>query len=85
MPALFIKDPETANLATYLAARLGRTKTEVVRDALKAKVEAEALGGALTSDGTVERYLKWQAKNPLPPATGRTSDKAFFDEMWGEV
>ena len=35
MASLYIKDNETAELATELATRLGVTKTEVVRDLLR--------------------------------------------------
>lgn len=83
MASLYIKDPETAALAASLAARLRITKTQVVRDALKEK--QQALSEAPRPGGAVERYLRWQNENPLPPPTDLKADKAFFDEMWGEI
>lgn len=84
MASLYIKDSETAALAAELAAQLGTTKTEVVRDALrrrKAEVAAQA-------DIPKQDWLKWmkqyRAAHPLPPPTGLKADKAFFDELWGE-
>jgi antitoxin VapB len=82
MASLYIKDSETAELATELAARLGVTKTEVVRDLLRRR-RAE-LGMAPSQSSMLDRMNAWRRENPLPPAVGPIADKAFFDEMWGE-
>ena len=83
MGALYIKDEETAALVRRVAARSGMTNTDLVRE-LTAAREAE-----LERETKAEEWLRWMAahrkKNPLPPATGKKADKAFFDEMWGEV
>ena len=85
MASLFIKDSETAALATELAAKLGKTKTEVVRDLLRErKAELSAALSGSTSD-VIAKLDAWRAANPLPPPTGLKADKAFFDELWGEV
>ena len=82
MASLFIKDSETAALATEIATRLGTTKTEVVRDLLRRK-RAE-LGDLKPKPDFVEWMRQYRRENPLPPSTGMKADKAFFDEMWGE-
>jgi antitoxin VapB len=85
MASLFIKDSETAALATELAARLGKTKTEVVRDLLRErKAELSAAQCESTAD-IIAKLDAWRAANPLPPPTGLKADKAFFDELWGEI
>lgn len=82
MASLYIKDSETAELAAELAARLGTTKTEAVRDSLLRR-KAE-----LVASEPKEDWLAWmkryRAEHPLPPPTGKLADKAFFDELWGE-
>jgi len=84
MASLFIKDSETAALASELAAELGTTKTEVVRDALRRRKAELKLPNEKKPD-----WLEWmrayRAEHPLPPPTGLKADKAFFDEMWGEI
>jgi len=82
MASLFIKDSETAALAAELAAKLGKTKTEVVRDLLRAR-KAELTTPQSTSD-IIAKLDAWRAANPLPPATGLKADKAFFDWLSGE-
>ncbi|MEG3087038.1 type II toxin-antitoxin system VapB family antitoxin [Sphingomonas sp. PB4P5] len=82
MASLFIKDSETAALATEIATRLGTTKTEVVRDLLRRK-KAE-LGDEEPKQDFLEWMRQYRRDHPLPPPTGLKADKAFFDEMWGE-
>ncbi|WP_375401936.1 type II toxin-antitoxin system VapB family antitoxin [uncultured Sphingomonas sp.] len=82
MASLYIKKPETADLAREVAELLGTSKTEAVHDALlRRKLE---LSGRSRADELRAKLDAWRAANPLPPLTGRVSDKAFFDEMWGE-
>ncbi|MDB5673833.1 MAG: hypothetical protein JWM65_815 [Sphingomonas bacterium] len=82
MASLFIKDSETAALATELAAKLGTTKTELVRDLLRQrKVQLKVQEPKQDFVAWVEEYRR---KHPLPPPTGLKADKAFFDELWGE-
>jgi antitoxin VapB len=82
MASLFIKDSETAALAAELAAKLGKTKTEVVRDLLR-KRKAE-LAAAEPKRDFVQWIEEYRRKNPLPPPTGLKADKAFFDWLSGE-
>lgn len=82
MASLYIKDSETAELATRIALRQKTTKTEAVRNALR-KVEAE-LGPAPDSQSTVEWLREFRRMHPLPPPTGLKADKAFYDWLSGE-
>lgn len=75
MASLYIKDPETAAIAARLAKRLGTTKTQAVRDALRRAEEA------LPKEDSVQSTLEWldayRREHPLPPPTGLKADKAF--------
>ena len=80
MASLYIKDAHTAELADRVARIRGVTKTKAVHDALEA-----ALRDIRPKERKPE-LLEWieerRAKHPLRP-TGRQSDKAFFDALWG--
>ncbi len=79
MASLYIKDSETAELATELATRLGVTKTEVVRDLLrrrKAELTPEASAPTMH-----ERLAAWRLAHPLGEPTGLKADKAFYDSL----
>ncbi len=82
MASLYIKDEETAALAAELAKRLGTTKTDVVRSALREKKASFA--AAQEKPDLVEWLRERRRTHPLPPPTGFNADKAFFDELWGE-
>ena len=82
MASLYIKDNETAELAAELAARLGVTKTEVVRDLLR-RQKAELMPST-PLPSMRERLDAWRRAHPLGEPTGLKADKAFFDELWGE-
>jgi antitoxin VapB len=81
MASLYIKDAETAALAAELAKRLGTTKTEAVRTALREK--RASFAAESPAPDIVEWLRERRRTHPLPPDNG-TADKAFFDEMWGE-
>ncbi len=79
MASLFIKNSETAELASELALRLGVTKTEIVRDSLrrrKAELAPERPAMSLR-----ERLRAWRASHPLGESTGFVVDKAFYDSL----
>jgi antitoxin VapB len=82
MASLFIKDSETAALANELAARLGTTKTEIVRDLLRRR-KAE-LAQTEPRPDFVEWLVQYRRDHPLPPPTGQKADKAFYDWLSGE-
>jgi antitoxin VapB len=81
MASLYIKDPETAELAARVARRRGVTKTEAVRDALrKAEAQIEDL-----SSKSREAWLEdYKRRFPALTRAGPAADKAFFDRLWGE-
>jgi antitoxin VapB len=82
MASLYIKKPETNELAREVAELLGVTKTDAVHDALARR--KRELTAQTRADSLLAKLDAWRAAHPLPPPTGRKSDKAFFDELWGE-
>ncbi len=76
---LYIKDDATAAMVAQLAALRGLTK----QDAVKMAVQAE-LDRAKQDVPLRDRLAAFYAANPLPPATGLSADKAFFDALSGE-
>ena len=82
MASLYIKKSDTNDLAQEVASMLGTTKTEAVHDALLRR--KQELTGRSRAEAMLARLDAWRAAHPLPPPTGRASDKAFFDELWGE-
>jgi antitoxin VapB len=83
MAALYIKDPDTAAMVARVAERSGMTKTALVRE-LAAAREAE-LDRAAKPVSSRERLQKFWDEHPLPPPTGLLADKAFFDELSGDL
>ncbi|MHA6721843.1 type II toxin-antitoxin system VapB family antitoxin [Sphingomonas sp. RS2018] len=82
MASLYIKDEETAALAAEVARRLGTTKTEAVRTALR---EKKATFAPERGKQDMVAWLKdYQRRNPLPPFDGFVADKAFFDRLAGD-
>lgn len=79
MASLFIKDAETADLASEVARRTGKTKTAVVREAL------QAFRHKLPVEEPKRDILEWmrdyRQQNPLGPPTGLKADKAFYDSL----
>ncbi len=82
MASLYIKDPETAAAVARVAKRLGTSKTQVVRDAIR-RVEDD-LDKASPRRDLREWMREYRAKHPLPPPTGHKADKAFYDWLSGE-
>lgn len=88
MASLFIKDQETAEAVARVARRMGTSKTNLVREAVR-RIEAELDAGDAASSAPhrlkareiVEQF--WR-EHPLPPPTGLKADKAFFDELSGD-
>lgn len=78
MASLYIKNPDTAELASEIATLLGTTKTAAVHDALvhrKRALDAEQRGDIH------ERMRAWRAAHPLGKPTGLKADKAFYDSL----
>ena len=80
MASLYIKDERTSALVDQLARLRGTSKTEAVRSA----VEAELARSRRTVTPR-ERLEDFYRRYPLPESSGRTADKAFFDELSGDL
>lgn len=83
MASLYIKDAETAALVARVAKRSGKTKTALVRE-LAAAREAE-LERTDQPGYTWERLQKFRREHPLGEPTGLVADKAFYDELSGDL
>jgi antitoxin VapB len=77
---LYIKDNTTADLVTQLAKLRGLTKQDAVRLAVQAELDRAHKAIPLRA-----RVQALRAAHPLPPPTGKTADKDFFDELSGKL
>jgi antitoxin VapB len=75
---LYIKDDATADLVAQLAKLRGLTKQAAVRLAVQAELDRAQASIPLRA-----RVEALRAAHPLPPATGQTADKDFFDDLSG--
>ena len=82
MASLYIKDSETAELAARVVRIRGVTKTKAVRDALE--VALRDVRPRARKPDLLAWIEKRRSLGPLDP-TGKESDKAFFDELWGDA
>ena len=77
---LYIKDNRTADLVAQLAKLRGLTQQDAVRLAVQAELDRIEKGISLRA-----RVQAVRTGRPLPPHTGKTSDKEFFDDLSGEL
>jgi len=77
---LNIRSDEVNRLAEAVAARLGSNKTDAVRRALAH--ELERLDQAIPLR---DRLRPIQDRIRARPATGLAADKAFYDELSGDM
>lgn len=77
---LYIKDDTTARLVAEFAKLRGVSK----QDAVKIAVQAE-LDRATEAIPLRDRFAALRQAHKLPPATGDVADKAFFDDLSGEL
>jgi antitoxin VapB len=77
---LYIKDDTTARLVGELATQRGITKQDAVRLAVTNELERAKEAIPLR-----ERLAAWRQANPMPPPTGEVADKAFYDELSGDL
>ena len=77
---LYIKDDLTARLVADLARKRGVSKQDAVRLAVTAELARIAEAIPLR-----DRIAAWRKEHPLPPATGQQADKAFFDDLSGDL
>ncbi len=73
---LYIKDDETARLVATLAKQRGVSKQAAVRLAVAAELAKIS--------PLRKRFAELRRRYPLPPATGKKADKAFFDALSGQ-
>lgn len=78
--ATYIDDNATAELVARLARLRGLSPQDAVRLAVIA--ELRRMGDEIPLR---ERLAKLHAEHPLPPPTGKIADKAFFDELSGNL
>lgn len=76
-------DAATAALAAQLAAALKIPVSEAVRVALEAKLET-ALSGPKRAPAR-DILAAFRAAHPRPAPTGLKADKAFFDDLSGDL
>ncbi|WP_428536966.1 type II toxin-antitoxin system VapB family antitoxin [Rhodopila sp.] len=77
---LYIKDDGTARLVAEFAELRGVSKQDAVKLAVR-----DALDRAAEAVPLRERFAALRKAHRLPRATGDVADKAFFDELSGEV
>jgi antitoxin VapB len=77
---LYIKDDTTADLVAQLAKIRGLTKQDAVRLAVQAELDRAQKAIPLRA-----RVQALRTAHPLPPPTGITADKDFFDDLSGEL
>jgi antitoxin VapB len=77
---LYIKDDATAGLVAELARKRGISKQDAVRLAVQAELQRMAEATPLR-----DRIAAWRKTHPMPPSTGQKADKAFFDDLSGDL
>ena len=85
MASLFIKDPATTALVTRLARQRGVTKTEAVRRAVEAELARDESRDPAAAQSAKEYLDAFYARYPIPRPSGRKADKAFFDDLSGNL
>ena len=85
MASLYIKDSHTAALVEELADAMGTTKTEAVRVAVQGKLVETRAARSTARRPTLEIINEFRRKHPLPPPTGLNADKAWSDELSGNL
>jgi antitoxin VapB len=77
---LYIKDDATARLVDQLAKMRGISKQDAVKIAVQGELDRAAQAVPLR-----DRMAAWRAQHPMPPATGEVADKAFYDDLSGNL
>jgi antitoxin VapB len=77
---LYLKDDTTARLVARLARLRGLSKQDAVKLAVRAELDRTEASVPLR-----DRFAALRSAHPLPPPTGDAADKAFFDELSGEL
>ncbi len=80
MASLYIKDERTNALVDQLARLRGTSKTEAVRNAVKAELDRER-----RQPSTRDRLEDFYRRYPVAAPSGLAADKAFFDDLSGNL
>jgi antitoxin VapB len=78
--AINVRDPETDALVRELALKQGVGLTDAIKGAVRNELKREVEKIPLE-----ERIAVIQAKVAAMPSTGLEADKAFFDELSGDL
>ena len=76
----YVKDPATDKAVRLLAKLKGKTLTETIREAVEKALEQEMRPLTLR-----ERLKPIQDRFARLPKSGLEADKAFFDELSGDI
>ena len=78
----YVKDPATDKAVRKLAKLKGKTLTDTIREAVE-----EALRNEKSKKGLslAERIRPIQERLASYPSTGLEADKAFYDELSGDI
>ena len=78
-----LRDKALTEQASRLAERLGVSEEDAIATALAAY--EENLDRFERNPNAPEWLKKFWRENPLPPPTGLKADKAFFDDLSGDL
>jgi antitoxin VapB len=77
--AFYVKDPATDKAVRRLAKLKGKTLTDTIREAVENELRKERRGTLPQRlDAIAQRLRKF-------PLSGLEADKAFFDELSGDI
>ena len=83
MASLLIRDTQTADLVVRLARRSGMSEDALIREmALAREAELDRVRPRRPARAIIEQF--WR-EHPMPPSTGLKADKAFFDDLSGDL
>ncbi|HUR43530.1 MAG TPA: type II toxin-antitoxin system VapB family antitoxin [Aestuariivirga sp.] len=76
----YVKDPATDKAVRRLAKLKGKTLTDTIREAVTNEYKREREGKSLDErlDEIAQRFAQY-------PDSGLKADKAFFDELSGDI
>lgn len=75
----YVKDPATDKAVRRLAKIRGKTLTETIREAVENELRMER------RETLLERIKPIQDRLATFPRTGLEADKAFYDELSGDI
>ena len=78
----YVKDPATDKVVRKLAKLKGKTLTETIREAVEKALVEQKLENSATF---LDRIRPIQDRLARYPSTGLEADKAFYDELSGDV